>query len=288
MRDSFDIIDSESSEYAPLILKNIAISAVSLVTMAQISISAIPENAEYVDKLPSYRDIKRKFITSETGRTAAASAAIATSFPYLMHDPDMQGDDTPVKVAQIISDLVDNPSPNVKRIKPSIAEWKQYAKGEMGSAIGQMLSCPSTNLKALNIDGQNVKNFNMEDAISASGISKETFERYSITPEIIAQKIKSIYLVNNSGIPIISLEYDEPKTIYSKIQEEILKESLIRVGVINTNLKKGREPDSAISRSQIEKYLNKYELIAYNFAIRSGDKNILKKYRDIVKQRASE
>lgn len=284
--DIFDIADAPDTEHGGQVLANILISGVAMQIMAQISLSAQPEDAEYVDKLPSYKDMKKKFITSQHGRTLASATGFATAFPYLMQDPTMQGDDTAEKIVQLIIDSVDCPSPNVRRIKPTIAEWEQFARGESGSAFGQMISCPSTNLKTINIEGSAIKNAGLEDAIKSVGISNQILEKHNITTTTICNEMRSIYLLNSAGIPVPKLEYDEPKTIFSKIQAEILGDELIRTGTINSALSKGLEPDASITRTLIEKYLTKYELIAYNFAIRSGDKNILRKYTELVKSRA--
>jgi hypothetical protein len=285
--DIFDIADVPGSEFGSQVLINILISCVAMQIMVQIALSAQPEDAEYIDKLPSYKDIKKKFITSQYGRTLASATGFATAFPYLMQDPVMQGDDIAEKIIRLIIDAVDCPSPNVRRIKPTISEWQQYARGEAGSAFGQMISCPSTNLKSINIDGSIIKNFNLEDAVRSIGISNQILEKHDISILSICSQMRSIFLINSVGIPVSKLEYDEPKTIYSRIQVDILGDELKRTGTISSALSKGIEPDASITRILIEKYLTKYELMAYNFAIRCGDKNILKKYTELIVNRAS-
>lgn len=283
----FEIIDDQESEYSGLIFKNMMIAGVMLIVMAQISISVMPEKTEYIDKLPSYKDIKKKFISSYIGRTLAACNGIAKAYPWLMQDPIMQGNDIPFKISKLIFDLVDNPTPNIRRIKPSVREWQLYAKGEYGAALGQMLSCPSTNLKILNLDGSKLKDYDLSDAFEAIGIKKEALDRYSITCFNISSDIKSNYLLNGSGMPINVLHYKEPRTIYSKIQEEIMSSNILRTDFFGSdnNTEKHLNFNELISLEQIENYLTKYELIAYNFALKSGDKNILKKYTELVKQR---
>lgn len=280
------ICDSPDSEFSEQIILNCVIIGVCMMMMAQISISAQPENSEYVDRLPSYKDIKKKFITGLPGRSTSALAGIAKSYPWAMQDPMMQVEDPAIVVNSIVASIIEFPSPNIKRIKPSSANWQQYARGEMGSAFGQMISCPSTNLKTVNIDGTKVKSYGIKEAIQAIGISPNILEKHNLTTDRITQEISSIFLVNSSGIPVQSLEYDEPSSISSKIQNLILGTCIKRTGVINSDLQQGLEPSAAITISQIEKHLTKYEFIAYNFAIRSGDKNILKKYTDLVKSRA--
>lgn len=282
--DIYSILDSPSQD-SGLILKNIIVSGIALMIMAQITISARPEGAEYVDKLPSYKDIKRKFISSSIGRTLAASAGFAASFPYLMQDPQMQGHDGIEKIILLITNMVDMPSPNTKRINPSIADWQLYAKGESGAAMGQMLSCPATNLKTINIE-PTVANYGFIEAFEWIGINEEYLNKFNITPESIAKIIKDTYLVEPTGMPLTNLVYEEPKNISSKIQKEIMGNSLTRSGVVNSVLSKGLEPDASITRSLVEKFLSPRELIAYKFAINTGDKNILKKYTDIVKSRS--
>lgn len=284
--DIYSILDSPSPD-SGLILRNIIISGIAMMMMAQITISARPEGAEYVDKLPSYKDLKKKFISSSIGRTLASAAGLAASFPWLMQDPQMQDNDGTDKIILIITNMVDMPSPNTKRINPSISDWQLYAKGESGAAMGQMLSCPATNLKTINIE-PTVSNYGFIEAFEWIGINQEYLDKFNITPEFIAKIIKETYLVEPTGMPMTNLVYDEPNNIFSKIQMEIMGDSLTRTGVINSVLSKGLEPDASITKSLVEKYLNPRELIAYKFAINTGDKNILKKYTDIVKSRSKE
>lgn len=283
LSEIFSIFDSPTPESA-LILNNIVITGVAMMSMSQIAISAKPEDQEYVDKLPSYKDVKRKFTTSEYGRTLASCAGIASAFPYIQQDPSMREDDVD-KIITIVTDMVDMPSPNVKRIRGSISEWPAYAKGEAGGAFGQINSCPGTNLRTINIE-PGVIRYGLSEAIDALGFEKDILERFEITPQSIRERMRNSYLTENTGMPVTKLEYNEPSTIYSKIQEEVLGENMVRTGVVNTKLVKGLEPEAAISKTQITKYLNPREAIAYKFAINSGDRNILKKYNDIIKDRS--
>lgn len=286
----FEIFNSKDNPSAPSILLNFVITGVCLQMMSQIRISVKEEKVEYVDKLPSYRDIKRKIIAGFPGRLVAAVSGIASAMPYLMQDQSItsQEQDIILILSQIIDDMASSSSPNSRRIKPSINNWQEFAKGEMGSSLGQLISCPATNLKLLNIDGTKVKNYGLKDAVSNIGFPPEMLQSYNITEEVIEDAIRNNFTTDNSGMPISKLEYNEPKEIYSNIQTEILSDILIRNGNINANLEKGPEPDSPISKTQVEKYLSKHEFIAYTFAIKNGDKNILKKYTDIIKQRSME
>lgn len=282
--DIYTILDSSAPD-SGLILKNMVIAGIALMIMAQITISVRPEGAEYVDKLPSYKDLKKKFISGSPGRTLAAAAGFAAAFPWLMQDPQMQGDDGANKIIILVTNMVDMPSPNTRRITPSISDWQLYAKGEAGAAMGQMLSCPATNFKTINIE-PNVGSYGLNEAFECIGISKENLSKFNITPESIAREVKEIFLIESSGMPTTKLVYAEPIIISSQIQREIMGESLVRSGVANSVLSKGLEPDSSITKALVEKYLNPRELIAYRFAINTGDRNILKKYTDIVKSRS--
>lgn len=284
----FSIIDGpEPTLQITQILENNIITGVTMMTMAQIRISVNPEGSNYVDKLPSYRDIKRKFIFSSIGRTLAANTGLAVSFPWIMHDPTMNGEDGVEKIVQIITDMVDNPSPNIRRIKPSQSDWQQFARGEAGAALGQIMSCPSTSFKTINIPA-NISIYGLEEAIRSIGINSTILEKYNISVNRIAKKMKQIYLLDNRGLPIVELNYDEPNTVHSLIQTQILGDKLCRIGLVNPKLEKGIKPPIPITRVLVEKYLNPRELIAYNFAINSGDKNILRKYTDLVRNRVKE
>lgn len=266
------------------LLDSILISCISMFTMSQISVSARPENFEYVDKLPSYKDLKRKFICSEHGRSLAACMGFAAAFPYAYQDKKIY-DEFPFIARTVIYDFIKTSGPNYKRIKPTVESWPAYAKGEMGAAIGQMLSCPATNLNVLNINSFEVCNFGILDAVNNSGISPAILDKYRVSIEDIKTKMRNIYLFDDNGTLLSNLTYNEPKLIYSKIQEEILGDFLFRDDIVNTNVVKGLESDFRITKKVIEDCLSKRELLAYNFAIRSGDKNILKRYIDLVKKR---
>lgn len=285
--DMFNMIDAGGPE-SETILRNLVISGVIMMAMAQISISARPlGNVDYIDKLDSYRDIKKKFVTSHIGRTLAAATGIACAYPYLMTDKNYSGEDGASKLRQHVIDMVDNPSPNIKRIKPSEAEWARFARGEAGAALGQIVSCPSTNLKTVNIDSE-ITNCGLDEAIEGVGINKNTLTRYNITNESISRDIKKKFLVDNNGMPLDLLIYDEPSSIYSKIQNEILGDRITRSGRVNSVLVKGLEPESPITLEIVENCLNKREFMAYKFAINSGDKNILRKYTEMVKDKMRE
>lgn len=103
---------------------------------------------------------------------------------------------------------------------------------------------------------------------------------------MIVTKIREIYLSENSGLPLNSIIYNEPKTIYSKIQNDILGNDIIRTGYSNSNPIGNSESNIVVTKSLAEKYLSSRELIAYKFAVNTGDKNILKKYIDLVKLRS--
>jgi hypothetical protein len=284
LNNSFKIIDNSSPE-AYLILKSMIITGISMMIMAQITVSALPEKYDYIDKLPSYIDIKKKFITSNHGRSLAAVSGLAASYPWLIQDPSMNDDDCADKIIHIIFDMIDNPSPNSKRIKPSVSDWQLFAKGEISAAFGQILSCPTTNFKTINIE-PNISRFGFIEAYSLLGFDAEILNKYNITPELILNAMKTNFLTELSGLPVDSLSYNESNLIYSRIQADILDDKISRTGLVNSKLVKGQEPSSAITRAIIEKYLNPRELIAYNFAINTGDKNILKKYTDMIIERS--
>lgn len=275
--------DNPKAEQAILYL---SVVGIVLNMMAQIRISARNESAEYTDQLPSYKDIKRKIIAAAPGKYVAGLVGVLSSLPYLMQDSSISQDNMALLICQLCEDMSMSNSPNTKRVRPNISNWQEYAKGEAGSALGQLLSCPATNLKLLNIDGSKVSNYGINEALMNLGIPQELLNKYDITTEVIKDVIRSLLAMDSSGIPISAITYEEPNEINSKIQDEILSDIMSRTGVVNTRLEKGMEPESSISKIQIDKYLTKYELIAYNFAIRSGDKNILKKYTDLVKQRS--
>jgi hypothetical protein len=285
LSDILLVIDGPNEE-VPILLMNSVIAFIGMLTMAQITISARPEGSEYVDKLPSIKDIKSKILTSFRGRTLSALVGLTASFPYMMNDPRMKENDID-NIITFAVDQIENPSPNTKRIRASTDEWPKYARGEASAAFGQMLSCPISNLKTLNISAD-VGEYGLDKAIEALGVNEEVLNKHNITKDKIITEFKKIFLVNEKGMPIEKIEYHEPTSIKSKIQEEIFGNLIFRNGNIGINLVQGMEPDAAISKSLVALFLNPRERIAYKFAIESGDKNILRKYTEMIRARSIE
>lgn len=281
----FEIFDNLDFEISRVILLNIIITTIAIFTMVQIAISAKPERIEYLDKLPSYLDIKKKFISNSMGKTFAACVGFARSFPYLIYEKKFYNEDVSLNSIKIISDMLNSIGSNRKRSKPSVPEWQLYAVGEMSAAVGQMLSCPSTNLKILNIIESEVVSYDLRQCIRKLGLNKILYLKYNITLKIIKDSIQKVYMVDNKNIYIKKLIYTESNLITSKIQNEILGNSLIRNNFFNIKKFEYLDLVSIIGVIQKRNYLTKYELMAYEFAIKVGDKNILRKYTDLIRKR---
>lgn len=273
---AFELFDSVEEKMARSIFLKFVLTFVSLFIMVQINLSAKPEKPDWVDQLMSYKDIKKKAINSNIGMTVAACFGMSLAFPYAMND--LSSDDVAIfdNLVSIVQQLVESHDTNTKRIKPSSREWLPYARGEMGAARGQMLSCPSTNIIKLNISGSEVLGYGIEEALSNIGFDSYTYQRYDVTVDSVKQALRDVFLTDKGGIPIDNLVYNESKVIHSKIQDEILGDRLIRTENIKSSLEKGVKPSSAINMRVLKEYLTKNELYAYNIAIRTGDVKIVR------------
>lgn len=285
---AIEIYLTDNKELTKPILESFVIVGIAIYILVQLSASSKPETAEWIEKLSSYKDIKQRIINGEHGMNVAACFGMALAFPYLMED--LQNTDTPVNenCCHLVRELVESHSSNVKRIKPSAKSAIPYARGEAGAFRGQMLSCPSTNIQILNIDGTQVLNYNLSDAIKKIGIDEKILKEYDINQEDIKEKIRNIFLVDNGGLPITILTYNEPDFVKSEIQNEVLGESLVRNNTVNTKLEKGSEPSSSITKNFITKHLSKNELFAYNIAIRTGDIQMAKKLTNLAVARSKD
>lgn len=281
----FDVIELELSRN---ILMNIIIAGISIFVMAQISLSARPASVEYIDKLPSYVDLKRKFISSNIGRTFAACIGFARAFPYLIHEKRFKNGNITLNSIEIITDMINSIGSNINRCKASVFVWQVYALGEMNASLGQMLSCPSTNLKILNINESELVSYDLRQCIKNLGINKNLYLKFNINLGTIKLSIQKIYMLDSKNIPIKKLIYAEPININSKIQNEILGNSLIRNNLFNIEGLNYMDLVSVMYLIQRENYLSKHELIGYEFAINSGDKNVLRKYTHLIKKRLAD
>lgn len=277
----FDLVDKTDMELSRIILMNIITANIALLIMSQISISLRPESIEYIDNIPSYVDLKRKFITSFVGRTLASCIGFARAFPYLSYNDKFKGEDVVGKSVEIISEMSNTSGSIRKRSHPSVSGWQLYALGEMQAALGQMLSCPSTNMGLLNIDDTEVCNYDLHKAIIKLGFSKILFSKYDINLDFIREYLKTIYLQNDKKTFLKKLVYNEPSNITSKLQNEILGDLIIRDNKFNIKEINSME----LGLIQKIKYLDKYEVIAYDFAVKSGDKHILRKYIELIQNR---
>jgi len=280
----FDNIDSLESKY---ILTSLVIIGVAIHMMAQISISSRPEKAEWTDQLQSYKDIKIKVINGKHGRIVVSCIGFSIAFPYAMEEFEKDETNMQINMITFVKEAAETSDSNIKRVKASKDNWPTFMRGEMGAAKGQLLSCPSTNIIKLGIDGAEVSSYGVEEAIEKTGFDKKLLEDYGITTEYIIARIRDIFLTDNGGLPIEKLVYNEPRFVRSKIQNEILGDNLIRTDEVSAKLEKGMEPISAINIATVKKYLSKTELFAYNIAVRTGDSKIIKRLTDIVLERAN-
>jgi hypothetical protein len=274
---AFELFDSASYEFSKEIFENFVLCLIGLFIMVQISISAKPESGEWVERLPSYKDIKSRIINGKPGSVLSACFGITLAFPYALDDLEGEGIKMYDDLAVLVQQLIESQGANVKRIKPSKAEWLSFARGEMGSVRGQLLSCPSTNIARLNIDGSDVSSYNIQNVLENSGLDESMFPKYDLSIDIIVVKFRKLFLIDKGGLPIENLIYDEPGNISSRIQNEIFGGNIIRSENVGTKLVKGVEPASPINRSILSENLTKNELFAYDIAIRSGDVAMVKK-----------
>lgn len=284
---SFELFESADHETAAEILTCFIITGVAVIILCQISVSSRPETVEFIDSLDSVKHVKSKIINAHYGMTTSACIAITSVFPYAMDDLCMDGD-TANKASTIAKELVATSKANVKRIKPDKNNWLPSARGELGAIKGQMLSCPSTNLRIINIDGTEVLSYDLETAINKLGFHQSTLEKHKISVDKIRDILKKIFLTDNGGIPIDKVVYEEPSFVRSRVQTDILGDLVVRTGELKTKLVKGQEPSTTLSKASLAKYLSKDQLFAYQIAIRTGDTQMARKLTNIAVAKSKE
>lgn len=275
-------IEVSDHDKAKSFVMNIVVACIGCIMVAQISISARPESAEWVEKLESVKDIKQKIINGIPGLALASLIGLVSAFPYAREELEKQQDSIGNIIINFANLLVESHNANVKRIKPSSENWLMFARGEMSAAKGQLLSCPTTNLKTLNIDGQLASSYGVELALKSIGIDGNVLTKYEITPQRVIEEVRKILLLDKTGMPNKVLVYNEPDFVVSRLQSEIMGECVTRSAVLSNKLVKGVEPSFAVSKAMLAKYLSKTELFAYNIAIRTGDSQMAKKLSDIA------
>jgi len=290
VKDLFDPFDAgPDHEFARGILLTICSAITTVVLMAQLRFSAAEEPAEYMDRLPSYRDYKKLIMNGYIGDTFSYAVGIRSTLPYIIESSQHQQatiDDTSESaLCYFLESYAECGVPNSKRIKtPNSKNWVEYLNGEASSTKGKLLSAPSSNILLFNLNPKNVESLNIAGVLALTGLSEETLKKYSITVDEIREHIYSAYMSTVGGIPTTQKSFDEPAQLRSAIEEEIFVDRIVRTGEINDSLVKGDLPDSPITRDMIEGSLSRMELLAYDTAQRMGDQTMLRKLTAKVKK----
>lgn len=279
---AFELFDSADTELAKPIFESFIITFIGVFMIAQINVSSRPQNSEWVDSLKSVKDIKQRIINGSPGMIVSACYGMSIAYPYAMEDLESEGATQYNILITIVDEMINSHSTNIKRLRPSKQDWLPFARGEMGAVKGQLLSCPSTNLAIMNIEGSDVIGYTISDAMGKIGFERSLFNKYDIDVEYIREKLRRIFLTDKGGIPIENLVYEEPNYVNSRIQNEILGDCIIRNETIKSKLEKGVEPVTAINKTALVKFLTKNELFAYNIAIRTGDAQMARKLTNIA------
>jgi hypothetical protein len=264
----------------------ISVASVGIVMLVQLRLSLPDESsAEFWDKLESYKRYKRQVTLGRHGRTLAITAGLTATAPYILAaNTNVSDDEVMETVLDVEESYIANPIPNTRRFpKPSgNTDWKPFLEGEISAATGQILSCPATNIKMLNLNASEVKDMSVEQALEAVGLSKDFRETSGLSTELIKGELKTLLLESDGGIPFKELSFKENPLVSSVIEKEILGDQVKRTGYVATSLYKGQEPGSAITRTIATKYLSRLEMFAYDVASRNGDPNILRKYTKLI------
>jgi hypothetical protein len=285
---AFEIFNSASFEEAKKLLTNFVTCGIGMMMMTQIGISSKPQNAEWVDQLRSIKDIKQNIINSKVGLTVSACIGLTAAYPSAIFDLDIKEEEIGEYFCSLAHEMVESNTGNTKRIKPSKTEWLAYARGEMGAAKGQMLSCPTTNIERLNINNSQIISYSVQDALNNLGFAKETYFKYGINADNIITYIRPMFLKDKGGLPIEKLVYNEPNFVKSKIQNEIFGDCLVRIESVKDSLEKGVIPDRPMSKEFLAKNLSKMQLFAYNVAVRTGDTPMIKKLTSLAMQNSKQ
>lgn len=114
-------VTTHSKEYAEKFYLDLIVGIIGIYLMVQLRTSVKEQSNEYVDKLPSYKDYKKKIILSAPGRTLAVASGLVLSFPYIMETLDKRelesnSDYIPDSMYELARLLLSEPLPNTKRI----------------------------------------------------------------------------------------------------------------------------------------------------------------------------
>lgn len=282
----FELFDGADYALAKRVFENIVIGMTGVFMMVQISISARPNKVEWIDQLPSFKEIKTKIINGAPGMYLSGCIGLVLAYPYAREELESNGPEMYNVLVNMLEEMIESHTSNIKRIQPTRSNWLPYARGEMGSAKGQILSCPATNIKKLNIDGNDAPGYGIEEMLDAIGLSPDLYVKYDLDATRLKGLVKNIFLVDKGGIPFSDLIYNEPNNIGSKIQNQIFANCIIRTEEIGSRLVKGEEPNFPINKNILQQYLTKGELFAYDISIRTGDAQMTKKLTETALARA--
>jgi len=270
--------------------------AVVVIIQLRVSKPAVGDS-QYFDKLPSIKLYKSKFVNGLPGQVFASMVGFVRALPFIMADKNTSSP-TPADLGSLIQSQAEASIPSAKRIKvPSPGNWRDFAAGESGAAVGYLISCPTTNIKFFNLNTDIVLSFTSAEKVLEyfskclpshvlNFLGLDSPDGLKAMADSASKLFSSTFLSNAGGLPITasSLSFDEPKDLSSALEVAILGQPLGRTASIVASVPKGGiiPEDTKLSREQLVQHLTPMELNAYDIAIKMGTTSILKHFNDKV------
>ncbi len=234
-----------------------------------------------LDRSPSYRFYKKKFLLEEASPVTAI--AVASSLPEaVVHLPD-----EPSEFENVLISILDSYVGNEKFIETATeGNISRFFWGHCSRICGILNSCPAANMAAFGLDASAAE-WGIQDVLQRIPIPQaQKLQAYEI-----AAFMRELGGVRNSDGTISPPFFDEP-TIQgslavngcSKIEYEIFQPDSSMRNSVSKSLEKSSPVTGQIPIETASEHFTLLELRKYKAALQYGKKPLITKYETIIKK----
>lgn len=238
---------------------------VAICLLVQIRIFHKDLKGSQADQLQSFKYYKRSIISDIPGKIFAASFGILSS--YALQPANITGNE----LIQTYVDTQNRFYPVISKLSKENIE--QYTKGILSRVLGLLLSCPASNIKALNISASEVMTYTVQSVIDVSQVNKFLKDAV-VTEDLVIAVLRSCALTTPGGLPKTHLEFDESEPS-SVLEKQIFPNEIIRTGKTPIT---AQTVGNAPSVDEMKIHLTPDEFIRYKSARANNMNTIVKDY----------
>jgi len=253
----FPIIDLNALselEYFPGIKLWCAVTMVIILNMVQIrsALNSVP--ASIVDRSPSYRYYKARFLRKDEVQGFLISLGICQIAPFMEADPGLLN----YTIQQYLDCGAGGNSPYIE--KPTETNYEKYFHGVVSRMAGLINSCPSTNGQTFNFPPGHLT-FTLKDILEALPFSDGPTSE-EVRDQILEMGLDSQDSVILEENPLFFPGGNTP------LEKDIFGDKLKRVPQSSISLGKASTlQDNRINRAALERVLSPLEMLQYDKSV---------------------